>query len=61
MNNALFNLTYEASDILNVNLASGVSWPFTIKVARTIISKPILSKPKESVTQQLQQQECTQC
>ena len=25
MNNALFNLTYEASDILNVNLSSGVS------------------------------------
>ena len=24
MNNALFNLTYEASDILNVNLSSGV-------------------------------------
>ena len=25
MNNALFNLTYEASDILNINLSSGVS------------------------------------
>ena len=25
MNNALFNLTYVASDILNVNLSSGVS------------------------------------
>ena len=25
MNNALFNLTYEESDILNVNLSSGVS------------------------------------
>ena len=25
MNNALFKLTYEASDILNVNLSSGVS------------------------------------
>ena len=25
MNNALFNLSYEASDILNVNLSSGVS------------------------------------
>ena len=25
MNNALFDLTYEASDILNVNLSSGVS------------------------------------
>ena len=25
MNSALFNLTYEASDILNVNWSSGVS------------------------------------
>ena len=25
MSNALFNLTYEVSDILNVNLSSGVS------------------------------------
>ena len=26
MNNALFNLTYEASDILNVNVSSGISF-----------------------------------
>ena len=34
MNNALFNLTYEVSDILNVNLASGVSWHITIKALK---------------------------
>ena len=34
MNNALFNLTYKASDILNVNLASGVSWCITIKALK---------------------------
>ena len=64
MNNALFNLTYEASDILNVNLASGVSWPITIKALKQqelLLANQSWAKPKESVTQRLQQQECTQC
>ena len=34
MNNVLFNLTYEASGILNVNLASGIFWPITIKALK---------------------------
>ena len=46
MNNALFNLTYEASDILNLNLSNLTCYrlAYRPKVARTIISKPILSQ-----------------
>ena len=46
MNNALFNLTYEAS-------ASGVSWRITVKAIKwqeLLLANQFLSKPKESVT-----------
>ena len=48
MNNALFNLTYEASDILNVNLSSGVSR------LKLLLANRSLAKLKESVTLRLQ-------